>query len=833
MAGNNSSSGVTTEQVKLILTVVSTFGLGSILVVVIGRLWTIAYFDYFGLSTGDLEFSVDDFAFRSLEVWVSLGLAGLGLFLAVRAKEIFQRAKSLVLLVEIIFAGAGSYVVLRGPLDHIVGRWPWLADTGRLGVISGVVLFLMIFVVADFWFGSPKPRTGTQPQPAGRNFIGRVIGNWKEIVAGLLAVEQEPPEGQVQEQPQGQAEAQPQGQTQKQPQAGKVGAQLTRNWNKVLAGVLAMAIVFIYLPLVSDTLANIQAKVDLKEGRLPVAILETVEDPLPDAIASDAEPTKSNLVRVVLAQGKNTYVLHSTQCKTIGEPEVEVEETEDQVTISRDIDVCKVFAIPTGRLKSIEYRSVTGNPPPNDTPFLAAQVGLRQPFEPFEATVSTRGAGDDEHIHCQDQEPGSFRHTVWYEVMPTNEGALLVRADSLTEGLSPVIGVWPGSEEAVLEQDAASGSGPRRRACETVTVEMPRERQRALAAPDKARRVATIANLQAERTYFVGIGANGDAQGDIHVFIEFFPNGSFLAPNDEPMPPDLDLPSVELPSTLGRVQLEFRRFDTAEYTLTRLEACEPRTAELWVIGRLAPSAGGICISTGADGARKLRVGGEEGAPVRFSLKSDEGVEVAFTLVHDDDRDLERTTLEAQGILAPGTWQLTTPGPLRGLASLVIPTLQPNLILAFDGAREAQCDDVSIQEALLLALDPAQIRDELQLEGPVVVDQASFCRSALTREERNLLLYSGEVLIGQLALLNGLPVQVEGVEQGQQTGEEKEILRRAADVVQSQLEDLHVRATEGCVDVCIRIFFIRPQPDVPAQSEVLGEALQPEGPEPEQ
>ncbi len=766
MAAPRTSATILTEQLQQVGSVLGAFGLGSIVVVVIGRLWTLSYFRYFGLSTGDLEFGIEDFAFRSLEVWISLGLAGFGLALALRLRTLLEKFGTQVLLVELGGAALASWFMLWA-LEPIVRTMPLLASTGGLGVIGGFVLIGMIFLVADVWYG-PGEDERSRREVAQRRRVGvawrlarkwcRRRPVWKRAAALLRLL-------------------------------AAAWSLLAATGHKLIAAVLAVAIVVIYLPRATDTLAVIQATVDLEEGRLPVAILETVEDPLPIAIASDADATKSNLVRVVLAQGENTYVLHSTQCKTIGEPDVEVEETEEGFTFTRDLDVCKVFAIPTKRLKSIEYRSVTGSPPPNDTPFLAAQVGLRQPFAPFEATVSTRGAGDDEHIRCQDQEP--LRHTVWYEVMPNNEGALLVRVDSLTEDLSPVIGVWPGSDEAVLEQDAASGSGPRRRACETRTVEMPRERQRALPAPDNARRVATIANLQAERTYFVGIGANesvqGRTEGDFHIFIQFFPDGAFLAAKQEGDLP----PTIELPSTLGRVELELRRFDREAYTLRPLEV----------------------------------------SPAGFSLTSEEGGEVPFKLVADSG-EADRTTLAAQGLLQPGTWRLTSGGQPPHLASLVIPTLQPNLILALEGTPDDP-QKLRALRALAAVLHPTQ----LQLEGSVVFVQG-LDPTALepTKDEEAVPL--AKQWLDASDLLKTLSVEVNAVEQGEETVEEQLLLGNAVTVVQEQLEDLGATVTANvtvgqCQQICIRIFLIRLQPEVPAESEVLGEPPQPEGPEPEQ
>ena len=67
-----------TEQWRTLTGIISSLGLVTLLIVIIGRLWTTAYFDYFGLETSDLEFSVYDFAFRSLEGLISIVLGVVG-----------------------------------------------------------------------------------------------------------------------------------------------------------------------------------------------------------------------------------------------------------------------------------------------------------------------------------------------------------------------------------------------------------------------------------------------------------------------------------------------------------------------------------------------------------------------------------------------------------------------------------------------------------------------------------------------------------------------------------------------------------------------------------
>ena len=58
--------------------IISSAGLASVLIVIIGRVWTKTYFDHFGLPSSGMEFSIYDFAFRSLEALISLVLGAIG-----------------------------------------------------------------------------------------------------------------------------------------------------------------------------------------------------------------------------------------------------------------------------------------------------------------------------------------------------------------------------------------------------------------------------------------------------------------------------------------------------------------------------------------------------------------------------------------------------------------------------------------------------------------------------------------------------------------------------------------------------------------------------------
>lgn len=726
------SSNATTEQVKLVLTVVSTFGLGSILLFIIGRLWTIAYFEHFGLSAADLEFSIEDFAFRSLEVLISLGLAGLGLLLAWHLKPTLQRFGPWVSVFAAFFVVGAVVLMLAGPLDWLVSQWPRLATiTGVLGVISGGVLIVMILLVADIWFGSgespKKPHDGENDGTLNAAIAWLKI-NWRKLACRET--------------------------TPAPPDPGNPGTRrefigwLTWNWHKPLAGFIMLGIVFLYLPLVTEELATIQAEIDLEKGRLPVAILETVKDPLPTVIASDADPNKSVAVRVILSQSQNTYVLNSTQCTAIGELETEngelkVEKTEEGLTFARPPDVCKVFAIPTARLKSIEYVQVDGSPPSNDIRFLAEEVDLA---EPFSTTVSTKGASDDDDINCRGGKEAGFRNTAWYRFMPSTDGTVLATVKSDAD-LEPVVGIWEELEEGILAKRAARGSGPDGRACET------NFQGRVISA----KRVATIAKVQKEKHYLIAIGTQNDRGGALKISFEFAPGATFLFPK---IPRD-ELPTITLPSIPGLVQMEVRDFDKTRFELV----------------------------------------GSDDSPGEFSLVS-EGNTVRFGEVEDQEDKTSRTLLETEKVLDPGTWMLlNVPKDFVGQVRLTTTKL-PDVILAFADPSVPLLSDIRVQRALLLAIDEMSIRDSLGL-GRVIFDRLSVDPGALTPEEGDDDVTRARELLEEAGVADELAVQIQPEPQSE---EELDLLLAAAEILRQQLLGIGLDVTiEACKDVCIRVF----------------------------
>ena len=671
------------EQLRMILGLVSSLGFVSILIVIIGRLWTTTYFSFFGLSTSDLEFSVYDFAFRSLEAEIGLIFGAIGFGSAWLSRSWLERRGLLWAAGELAIIGLLLFLLLVLVAD--VPGWDaspnqLLSTTGVLGTAGGLVLMAMLWFVVDIWQGP-----------------GTSAGQWPRFL-------------------------------------------MTGDVWRGIAIVLGAAILFAYLPFISEKLATAEARADLASGKFPIAILESDGD-LPGGIATDADPRKSVTVRVILNQSQTTYVLHSTQCTVIGD--LEVEKSEEGEIVARSSDFCRVFAIPTSRLKFIEYVQVSGSPPSNDTRFLAEEVGLS---EPFNVTVSTRGASGDDDIFCGSDTDEVFERTVWYRFAPPTDGTVLATVTSDAD-LEPAVGIWAESDESVLEEDPALGSGANGFACE--------DRFKGL---EQVQRVGTVANVQKDTRYLIAIGTLNDKGGALNISLEFTPQATFLFPGF----PDDVLPQVSLPSVLGQVQMELRSLDETTY---EMEAYQDDLGE-------------------------------------FSLKSGEN-EVMLELT-TAQVDATRVLLETTNPVDLGIWTLQIPEGFKGEVRLTTTAL-PDLVLAFNAAPSIP-DDARVQRALVLLIDLKDIRDSLSL-GRVSFDPESVDLDAFMLEEGADAVAIARELLAEATDAGGLAVQIQVEPQGDQ---EEALLRQAADILQRQLSVDGLEVTiDACQDqeLCIRVFFL--------------------------
>ncbi len=700
--------------IQSLVGIASALGLVPILIVIVGRLWTTTYFDHIGLPSSGLEFDVYDYAFRSLEVLISLVLGVIGFSAAWLYRDWLGKRGFWMAFTELVAIGLGVAWAFFGVEEFLSeGK---RTSTGWLGVSSGLPLAAMAWFAVDVWQG-----------PGDFRHWGRWFTVALEPLMWLLS---------------------------------RIGWRATQRdvglvlWRIVAIGAI-LGISFVYLPRVSEKLARVEAAADVATGKFAAAILEADGD-LPPEIASSADSTKSNEVRVILTQNRNTYVLHSRTCTTVGDfaplqasiADAALALVSDAAALAESLKVCKVFTIPTGRLRSIEYFQLNTEESASESVLRPVEVGLGD--KPSHELFSSKEASDEEEIHCPPEGDGSpFFNSVWYEFTPPTDGTVLVRVQ--TDGFKPVVGVWGSSQEetTILENVTGSGEDPTV-ACETDVPD---------AEEQEPKVVGVVANVRAGTRYLAVVGAQKDGGGLGRVTFEFTPGGLYLYSGI----PSEELPKVELPSAKGNAQLELSQLNTETYELQAFEALSKE-------------------------------------PSGFSLVSESGVEVPLELVQRQDQD--RTILDSQGTLDPGTWILQVPNGFVGQARLSTTTVQPNLTLALAEGSAAVLD-VGVQGALLRAIDEMAIRDSLGLEGQVLFDRESLDPVALSVEPGEDDSTSARQLLEE-AGADGLTVQIQVEEERE---EERATLLRAADIVQQQLVAAGFNATiEPCEDVCLRVFF---------------------------
>lgn len=719
--------------------VFASMGLASILIVIIGRLWTTTYFDHFGLPSSGMEFSIYDFAFRSLEALISLALGAMGFIVAWFNREQLKRWGFVSAIIEFILI-----LVLVMCVLFFLPMLPdsLLGTTGVLGLSSGLVLAAMLWFSVDVLEG---PGGGFKNWP-------QWAQNPVKSLLGLLRVEAE-----------------------------NASAVVKRVWLVVAAG-LVVAIFFLYLPWVSERLAEMQAAADVATGEFAAAILES-EDPLPDAIASSADPTRSNPVRLILTRSQNTYVLHSTDCTTIGELDVPIRVGD--ILPPEAPDVCKVFTIPTSRLKSIEYFQVSGKAPSNESLLHPREVSLGD--EPFKESFSSQGAADEEELKCGEGPP--FFNSIWFGFTPATNGAVLARVE--TGEFIPVVGIWQAREGAT-EVQPVPGSADDGSACEADVATVPE----AVAGPDADAEertknvVGVVANVQAGTRYVASVGAQEDGGGLGRVSFEFTPGGYFFSPAITEA--QAQRPEDETTPEPGTAVLGVAKAPEDKALVPQVEIVSgvgSAKLELW---RLAPEI--YELQSLAEMSQDVQ---DDFLPGKFTLKSEEE-ERTFNQKKNEDEEQPTALYVAE--LTEGVWKLVAPEDFAGLTKLTGTSRAPDLMLAFADTSGTPLKNAKVQEAVLIVLEESGIREELGYGGDVIFDPESFAEGLQIPpvvEEREFV--AGVFLLGQ-GYEEGFPIQI-------RVEWESETLDAAAEIVQLRLLAIGLDARiEPCTDACIRVFF---------------------------
>ncbi len=251
---------------------------------------------------------------------------------------------------------------------------------------------------------------------------------------------------------------------------------------------------------------------------------------------------------------------------------------------------------------------------------------------------------------------------------------------------------------------------------------------------------------------------------------------------------------------------------------------------------MAAGSDGLCIDGNPLIGRELEVQDtviDKRKDPRFELEHVEAKIVPFGFDSRFDVDPERTALVAESIFPTGSWTLRAPAAFRGIATVVVPPAQPDLVISIEGSLGDEERDREAQRLLMLALGAANFGSELGLANPVLFDRVSidalaFEDAEVLRGAYNQLGFDEEQVLARLRQLSqeltgtpdGVLIGVETVAQPQLTDEDRAIMEEAARSMTNILETIGFEVTKKC-DFCIRIFRIhREDDDVGLESDVL-------------
>ena len=781
------------------------------------RFWTIAYFDHFGLPASGMEFTVTDFAFRSLEALIVIGVAALIAGVAWVHQEGLKTGGFLVALLELAIAVAlGGWIYLElYPLPEYGSSF--LATTSVLGLIGGAALGSALWLTVDVWAG-PGRRQETRHRFAatGLAWLLRKLG--LEGVSPALA--------------------------------------MLVAWRIVAFGML-LVVTFLYLPDLSERLARLEAEADVKTGRFAAAILES-DINLPLAIASSADPMRSAPVRVILVQKQNTHVLHSTDCTTIGD-------LEDPVSLAGFLppdapEVCKVLSIAASHITSIEYFPVKGHVAVNQSALRPIEISLSE--RTTAKIFDSGGASDEERLKClrpgltvpidqeQEERDTDFLRSLWYAFEAPSDGAVLVRVET-DEEVHPSVAVWAAPAVDSVDLEAVQGSGfATGIACEV---------RFSVATNDSGgdqggtkNVVGVVANVNGDTRYLASVGATNEKKGAGVVSFQFVPGARFLHPlhaNDmDQEAPHVSVPPVQAAPqeqssqtpgddlTVARVQLELWRLDSCQ----RLNRGPTQIDRLFFLVQDRASdigTGAPPTAAGDDADPEIATfvpGPQPGRNDVGSCERDEplgeatvtatptslpiATETATPTANQTPTETPVGTPPAtatptqtltpaphppDGLAAPavyfasvtsGRWLLQAPTAFRGLVRLST-IVSPDVSLRFtiaDGSPLGR--DACMQREIRAALEQEPIAREIGYDGVIIVELAS--EFECTDDDFSLQ-----------DALDALDAQDESPSVYIEVVGDFDVLSRAAAVVARRLEELSVElTTEQCGEICISVIF---------------------------
>jgi hypothetical protein len=837
------------ENLSTWIGVAASLGLVPILIVVIGRLWTATYFRALGLPASGLDFTIYDFAFRSLEALICLMLGAIGLSAAWLNRRHLRRwgfwTAGLETVIVVILLLVAILLVPKLPSD-------WLATTGLLGLFSGLPLAGMLWLAVDVWEG---PGGGLRRWPRlGRRFalcttncslalwhrwlryVRLVRRGWRAIRVAMRGgpppLGKKPPVGLVlqtrlREHPAknaryafvlasrkltgiGRAATAPWRRAwgrllgdSWQPAVSRVQfakgrhlmgtaeARVRLAW-RIVAVLGVVAIGFVYLPRIAEKYASIEAIVDVETQRFKAAILLSETD-LPATISSASDSKKSRELRVILSTSQYTYILHSTQCTAIGDFE-DTTVLVAQVAPPGTPDICRVFTIPTDRLLAIEYFQV-GRAPANDSFVLAKDIKLTSESEPFANQFTSKHSSDEADLRCpQPQEDGVdgeeatdvlFRNTVWFGFTPPTSGAVLVRVVSAE--FTPITGIWRASDD----RDATSV-----RLDEIVGSGHDASEERLGIAcqltsesigNDDQEVVGVLGNVTAGTSYLVAVGATEDNEGDFRLTVQYFPNAIYVPVRSA---------SQDSPEPTPTQGPAFERSLAFEDPTIEIPVGSGAVSlEIW---RFDTADFQVKLRASSDRIGQFEMQPESGQPVELRNRGNSSSLGPTESATEDGIVDEVAGVQSDGLILSadldmGEWSLVSPPGFSGLVRLST-SVYPDVLLSLEGVSDPSLSDACTQSALLSEIKASIELGTVDYRGDLVAPKPESCENA---ESFSDLLAEDEGLADAIASVI-VQVQSEGA---------SSTLAAIAEATHDELLALGFQSSvEGCTATCIRVAF---------------------------
>ena len=321
---------------KALLTTLVSAGGFAALVIALGRLWTNAYYETFGLPTSDLQLTTEDYAFRSRE--------------------------ALVMVTAAVIVALGVWWLDRRDAPATQSDANSADKRTALYIAAAVATPLAVFVILQLWAAAATPPTAVAAAADAIQGNWRLVGILVGVLVGLAA--------------------------------GELAIALADRGGSRVSHLVALfgltVLVIAFVPFAVVQLAHASAMHGVQTRALSHAVIEFKEE-APAAIRRSDDPTRSVRVYVVLLTPERLAVAFPHPCRQItGREAREITFGEEGLRLDAApdaSDVCDTVVFDRDQVRSVRVLG-RGGRPSNDEPDQADEVVLAA--EPVNGEVRRR-----------------------------------------------------------------------------------------------------------------------------------------------------------------------------------------------------------------------------------------------------------------------------------------------------------------------------------------------------------------------------------------------------------------------------------------------------------